>query len=881
MGTPHRQNRCLRPSQALLHRLMAVGLYLCFSLPQIALGQTQCNSSTQGTDFWVTFLYNSPMSTLKLIAATNQSTAIHVYNHLNQWDTLVNAAAHSTIEIPVRHESAMSPTTNSASNTALHIVSDSPISLYASNFFDASYDIATILPTGALGTEYLTQTYNEPSFPEELGIAATADNTVITLHNYPSADTNTTVTLMRGQAVRFSGAPLSSTYLSSIRITSNDKSFALFQGNRGTTVGGCGAADHLYEQAMPVKLWGKHYLLVSTAERASGDLVIVTSLEDGCTISIDDTVIATLGSGDTLQYHLPANEAHMLTTSKPAYTCIYLKGIMCGNSNGDPSAVTVPPIEQSVNSITFQAINTQLSNIHYTNIVTRTGDLPYIMLDSVPIGDEFSSMDNGYSYLRKSVSPGRHTLQNSHGGFLAHFYGLGQAESYAYIAGMATHNLNYSLFLDGYNVRTTSRDFVYCLGDTAHLEVHFDADSVNIEWLVDNQWVATTDGQFPYRLDSSGWHTVSAVINICDTSAVTVYVHPKQIDTIAVTRCESVGFPFGDSIYRSSCNLFIPFIDTLGCLADTMYSLTVIPTVTSSEEDSICFNGTYPWHGHTFNTAGTYRDTLLSVVTGCDSLTLLTLAEIPKPPTGIAYEADCHESHYSLTALSADGLAFHWSSTPHDPLLDGHEQDTTVFAVPAGPTLYSLTLDYRCPYADTLTLHPVEWPHADFVVEPEWMSFDVPYIDAYDRSTNIVSRQWFIDNIIQGETGGHLHYNVDTDIDSILVSLAVKNSYCSDTLHRVVPFVHATVWAPNVFTPTLDINDIFRITLREASADELFIYDRHGVLIFHSQGPAPQWDGTHNGSPCPQGTYVWLLRYHHDHQSTRPLSLTGTVTLLR
>ena len=845
------------------------------------MGQTQCNRSTQGTDFWVTFLENTSTSKFKLIATTNQATTIHVYNHLNQWDTLVNAAALSTAEIPVSLENGMASLPNNPSSAALHIVSDSPISLYASNYYNASYDIATIMPTGALGTEYLTQTYNEPSFTEELGIAATADNTVITLHNYPSAGTNTTTTLMRGQAIRYSSNSLNSIYLSGIRITSNDKPFALFQGNRYTTVGGCGAADHLYEQALPVKLWGKHYLLVSTAERASGDLVVITSLENGCTLTLDDSVIATLGSGDTLQYHLPANEVHMLTATKPVYTCIYLKGLNCGNTNGDPAAVTIPPIEQSVNTITFQAINTLLSNIHYTNIITRTIDLPYMMLDSVYIGDQFTSLPNGYCYLRKLVSPGTHTLENSHGGFLAHFYGLGQAESYAYIAGMATHNLNYSLFLDGFNVRTTSRDFTYCPGDTAHFEVHFDADSVNIEWLVDNQWVATTDGQFPYRLDAAGWHTVSAVINICDTSDVTLYVHPKQIDTIAVSRCESEGFPFGDSIYRISCNLFIPFVDTLGCPADTMYSLTIIPTVTSSEEDSICFNGTYLWHGNSYYAAGTYYDTLLSAVTGCDSIIQLTLAEIPKPPTGITHVADCHENHYSLTALPADNLAFHWSSSPHDPLLDGHEQDTSVFAVPVGRTLYSLSFDYRCPYADTLTLRPVEWPHADFVVEPEHMTLDMPYIDAYDRSPNIVSRQWFIDNIIQNETGGHLHYDADADIDSLIVSLAVKNTYCSDTLHRVVPFVHTAAWAPNVFTPDLGSSDIFRVTLREATAEEFFIYNRQGALIYHSQETAPQWDGMRNGSPCPQGTYVWLLRYHHDHQPTRTLTLTGTVTLIR
>ena len=887
MGHPHPLKRVpVYDGHRVLH-LVTVWLMLFVVLPPRAVSQTAgCNSSTQGTEFWVSFLsnlsyYTIPTNSMKLVATSSAPSVIQVVNHLNNWDTTVLCGAHASVEIPIHYTNGFALETDSIMNMALHVVSDHAISLYASNAFTGSSDIATILPTGALGTEYITQTYtyDDVAHPQqEFAIAATADSTVVTLHGFPNSDTNTTVTLMRGQAIRYKRVNLSG-----IRITSNGIPFALFQGHRCANVGDCGACDHLFEQALPVKLWGKNFLLVSSAERQSGDEVLITSSEDNCILTIDDSVTATLNSGETYRYALPYDEAHMLAASKPVYTCIYLMGIDCGNDNGDPASVTVPPIEQCIKAVTFQAISSLLINLHYANIVTRTVDLPYMMLDSVYIGDEFTSLPGGYSYLRKTVSPGIHILENSHGGFLAHFYGLGQAECYAYIAGMATHNLNYSLFLDSVNVRTHTDLFDYCPGDTAHFQVMFDADSVSVVWQVDSQWVATNDGHLVYHTDSTGWHTVDAIINTCDTSSVTVFVYPKQIDTVAFVRCEREGFALGDSVYRASCDVLRPYTDGFGCPADSIYRLTIIPTAVTPEEDSLCFNASYTWHGMELDSAGIFHDSLLSIVTGCDSIIELSLYPIPRPNTGITPVADCDERHYSLTALTVGNTPFRWTSTPHDAHLDGHEEDTVVHVNPSSRTTYSLDFDYRCPYSDTLTLNPMMWPQAYFVVFPDEMGLDIPYIDAYDRSRNATERQWFVNDQFQLGADRHLHYDADADIDSLLVTLVVSNRHgnCVDTMRRIVPFIHNAVWAPNVFLPTMDRNDIVRVVLREGTIEDLYIYNRQGALISHSQGPEAQWDGTHNGTPCPQGTYTWHLRYHEDRHPALIHTKTGTITLIR
>ncbi|MCR5444764.1 MAG: gliding motility-associated C-terminal domain-containing protein [Bacteroidales bacterium] len=885
MGTIHRPNQLSGPKAVWLRHLLMVWLVVFLGIPKQTLSQDiPCNKSTQGTDFWVMFLVNfTPQaSNLKLIVATNEPTDIQVFNHLKQWDTIVSAGAHSTVEIPISIANGGTIENETVYNNALHVVSTYPISLYASNYQPATYDIATVLPSSALGTEYISQVYTSSStFTSEIGFAATMDSTVITVINYPNVGFIRTVTLMQGQSIQFSGPNLSG-----VRVSSNNKPFAMFQGDACALVGGCGACDHLYEQALPVKLWGENFLLVSTADRPSGDVVLVTSSDDNCTLTLDDSMtVASLNRGETVEIHLPNNEAHMLSATKPVYTCIYLKGINCGNTNGDPASVTVPPIEQRVKSITFQAITTDLTNLHYANIVTRTIDLPYMMLDDVNIGNEFIPMSNGYSYVRKSLTSGVHTLENEQGGFMAHFYGLGTAESYAYIAGMATYNLGYGMTVDSVNIRIHSDQLTYCIGDTAHYELHTNDDTVDIEWRVDGMVMATDIHYFDYPLFSSDWHTVECIVNLCDTLATKIYVRPQITDIIEVARCETEGFTLGDSVYFTSCDISVHFIDNYGCPSDSVYRLTIVPTSHTYVSDSVCFNGTYEWRGMTCDSAGTYSDTLKTVAVGCDSVIHLTLTTIPKPSTGIDWTTDCHENHYTLTAILDDhqAIPFLWSSDPHDPLLDGHETDTVIYAVPSTRTIYSLAFDYQCPYVDTVILRHIEWPQADFVVTPEWMTYDQPYFDAYDRSRQVNQRQWFINGVPQNERSAIFHYDAEEGIDSVLVSLAVSNVNCGDTLHRTVPFVRTGHWAPNVFIPNDEngINTTFSVTLLDGVAEELYIFNRQGALIYHGQGPDPQWDGKYNGVACPQGAYVWTLRFHYNYQPTRTYTLTGTVTLIR
>ena len=88
-------------------------------------------------------------------------------------------------------------------------------------------------------------------------------------------------------------------------------------------------------------------------------------------------------------------------------------------------------------------------------------------------------------------------------------------------------------------------------------------------------------------------------------------------------------------------------------------------------------------------------------------------------------------------------------------------------------------------------------------------------------------------------------------------------------------------YIPNAFTPSEEINNIFRPSNTFVSGEHysLRIYARTGELIFLTHDPNTGWDGTSRGKPCPIDTYVYKLEYVRPDGSL--FERTGTVTLIR
>ena len=97
------------------------------------------------------------------------------------------------------------------------------------------------------------------------------------------------------------------------------------------------------------------------------------------------------------------------------------------------------------------------------------------------------------------------------------------------------------------------------------------------------------------------------------------------------------------------------------------------------------------------------------------------------------------------------------------------------------------------------------------------------------------------------------------------------------------PIDSVAIWAPNVFTPTLqDASSHFRIFCSPGIIEaEVSIYHRWGNRIAKFDGLTQAWDGTMNGVLCEQGTYVYRVVYRDEKIPNGKSTMAGTVTLLR
>jgi gliding motility-associated-like protein len=95
-------------------------------------------------------------------------------------------------------------------------------------------------------------------------------------------------------------------------------------------------------------------------------------------------------------------------------------------------------------------------------------------------------------------------------------------------------------------------------------------------------------------------------------------------------------------------------------------------------------------------------------------------------------------------------------------------------------------------------------------------------------------------------------------------------------------FIDKNIVIPNIFTPNNDfLNDFFHIKNFDihAKTSNIIIFNRWGNIVYQSSLPNFKWEGEHQGSKCPDGTYFYILNYNDF--SNENISINGSLALLR
>ncbi len=99
--------------------------------------------------------------------------------------------------------------------------------------------------------------------------------------------------------------------------------------------------------------------------------------------------------------------------------------------------------------------------------------------------------------------------------------------------------------------------------------------------------------------------------------------------------------------------------------------------------------------------------------------------------------------------------------------------------------------------------------------------------------------------------------------ESQYIEIQVENE-CGvlDAQVEVILKDETSFWIPNTFTPNEDqFNLTFEIKGNDYEIESVQIYNRWGQIVHEQIGEFTGWDGTKNGKPCAQGTYIVHVIY--------------------
>ena len=263
---------------------------------------------------------------------------------------------------------------------------------------------------------------------------------------------------------------------------------------------------------------------------------------------------------------------------------------------------------------------------------------------------------------------------------------------------------------------------------------------------------------------------------------------------------------------------------------------------------------------------------------GFDSIRIEVTPFYPATITGGEY--DCH-TNLAILNVETEGPQVTWSSSPADTSLARQKNNRTISVSPLQHTTYTVAVEKdNCVNRESKYVEVDLKPKARIKADPEEVSLGSMQTILTDVSSNSVRRVW---NFYDGTKSynNQVIYQVPYSVDSVPIEMVVYNAHdCSDTTSKVIYVNNNTMWIPNSFTPRAGTNSKFDIVAAGLKEYEIEIFNRDGMLVFHSDDVNNSWDGTFNGKYCPQGAYVYIIRYSFRNQKGETLVRKGNVVIV-
>lgn len=370
---------------------------------------------------------------------------------------------------------------NMIAKKAIHFTTDQPVVAYQFNPFNAekaySNDGSLLLPHNSLGKEYYAVTLaSAPNIglpsPVTLNLELPSQNGYFTVAAVMPGETTVTVTLSGkgyvekapqtglpigpGQTVSFKlqqydvlsleaktqGFAMADLTGSHIVATQN---VAVYGGHEEAVIGYKNApsdmdsccAEHIEEQLMPVKAWGKKFVLPKTKPRGSeDDIWLVMAHLPGTKLSTIPKIPGLdgvkLGPGQSVKAE--TSESFILIANGPVQVAqMIVSQQQTSDFTGDPTLIVHPSINHLRNDY---FILTPIGYVHNWTSVFRPKGLEIKHNGSILPAASFQPVGDGsWELAYVKVSPGQQRFE-SEGKFGLSVYGYGPATAYGYPGGM-------------------------------------------------------------------------------------------------------------------------------------------------------------------------------------------------------------------------------------------------------------------------------------------------------------------------------------------------------------------------------------------------------------------------------------------------------------
>lgn len=240
-------------------------------------------------------------------------------------------------------------------------------------------------------------------------------------------------------------------------------------------------------------------------------------------------------------------------------------------------------------------------------------------------------------------------------------------------------------------------------------------------------------------------------------------------------------------------------------------------------------------------------------------------------------------------ACVGDPFLFHSLSSAWTPMQlhwdlgDGNTYSDSAWThVYTNPGVYTVSLtvvtETGCVAQETMTreqwVHVFPKPVAAFTALPGEVSLMDPRIEVTDYSSGAVDWHYFL--------GGEEFFTPEFTYEFIdggqfiITQIVTSENACSDTTTRLVIVSDHLFYAPTAFTPDGDgLNDTWLPSVRGAREYELSVFDRWGILQFHTTDPKQPW----SGDDLPQSIYTYRVRIKEHGAFSKEYS--GHFSLLR